>query len=269
MAVVVKSDLSKRSAVKTERRCVSILREISCSELFARPLPAMEGQPMSRWVCRMLVALARKVNVTLEGLEHISSIRDPFIFAANHTHKLEALLLPALLAFFRGGRQVHFLVDWNYLLYPGLETLIRLNRPIVVTRKPAKPAWLNAFRPLYRSAVPVFARARQYLDSNRSIGIFPEGTRNRDPEQLMRGLRGAAKLSIETGAPVFPAGIRFTTAATKEFSPFCVQFGEPLYPRGAGSTANIPDWHARIMREISRLSGKSWNPSNSRRKYEE
>jgi 1-acyl-sn-glycerol-3-phosphate acyltransferase len=265
MSVIIKADGCATSA-RAGDDSVNVLRPISLRDVLAFPLPAMEGKPISRLVCRALVMLGQKVGVTIEGLNHVRSIPDPFILAVNHTHKLEALLLPALLAFHRSGKQVHFMVDWNFLLYPGLATLIRLNRPIIVTRKPAKPAWLNIFRPLYKSSSPPFVLARRNLEAGRSVGIYPEGTRNPSPHTLMRGLRGTARLSLETGAPVVPAGIRFTSANTSEFSPFHVSFGAPLHP--PADDKDVVHWHERIMRELALLSGKSWERSNPRTKYE-
>jgi 1-acyl-sn-glycerol-3-phosphate acyltransferase len=195
--------------------------------------------------------------------------QDPFVLAVNHTQKLEALLLPALLAFYRGGRQVHFLVDWNFLLIPGVATLIRMNRPIVVTRKPARPAWLNALRPLFRAPAPPFMLARKHLETGRSVGLYPEGTANRCPDRLMRGLRGAAKLALDTGVPVVAAGIRFPSGRNTEFSPFQICFGAPLQPgTSADAGGDLAGWHERIMRQIAVLSGKSWGPSNPRTKHE-
>jgi 1-acyl-sn-glycerol-3-phosphate acyltransferase len=66
-------------------------------------------------------------------------------------------------------------------------------------------------KPFFAVSVPPLEQARQHLIAGRSIGIFPEGTVNRDRSQLLRGRYGAARLSLETGVPVTPAGIRFST----------------------------------------------------------
>jgi 1-acyl-sn-glycerol-3-phosphate acyltransferase len=42
------------------------------------------------------------------------------------------------------------------------------------------------------------------------LSLFPEGTRFRDPETLTRPRRGAARLAIETGAPLVPCAITGT-----------------------------------------------------------
>ena len=54
---------------------------------------------------------------------------------------------------------------------------------------------------------------KAHLVVGRSLGIFPEGQVNRDPDHLLRGRRGATRLSLATGIPVVPMGIRFLGGA--------------------------------------------------------
>jgi len=42
------------------------------------------------------------------------------------------------------------------------------------------------------------------------LALFPEGTRIRDPEELGHPRRGAARLALETGAPLVPCAITGT-----------------------------------------------------------
>lgn len=265
MSAAAKVSRDDETNSRMRNDCVGSNDIESFGGLVAEHLPESNGRPGARVASHALAALARRIGVTTEGLEYVGPECDPFILAINHTQKLEALLVPALLASHRNGKQVHFLVDWNFLLIPGLAWLIRRNNPIVVNRKPARPAWLNVLRPYFNSRTPPFAQARQLLAAKRSIGIYPEGTTNSRTGQLMRGLHGAARLSLATGVPVVPAGIRFENGRASEFSPFSVKFGAPLFPPAG---CEVAEWHARIMGEIAHLSGKSWEPSNPRTKYE-
>ncbi len=137
---------------------------------------------------------------------------------------------------------------------------------MTVTRKPARPRILNLLKPLYRDAAPPLERARRHLAAGRSIGIFPEGQINRDPGRLLRGRRGTARLSLETGAPVVPVGIRFPGAepgrAIRDGALMELCIGAPLLPpqpvHEPPSLAMVTEWHAAIMSEIARLSGKRW-----------
>jgi len=62
------------------------------------------------------------------------------------------------------------------------------------------------------------------------LALFPEGTRVRDPESLGTPRRGAARLALETGAPLIPTAI--TGTERRRFHlPRAVQisFGEPIH----------------------------------------
>jgi 1-acyl-sn-glycerol-3-phosphate acyltransferase len=123
-------------------------------------------------------------------------------------------------------------------------------------------------QPLYRHRLSALERARAALGGGRSVGFFPEGTVNRDPARLLPGRRGAARLSLETGIKVVPVGIRFPQLAPQrrigDRALMAIHIGAPLVPPRAAEPAVLAEvraWHADIMREIGRLSGKSWHPS--------
>src|SRR5215470_5799868 len=227
------------------------------------PLPTLGA--LDRMLLRaMAIAGLARVSA-LRGLEHIGPDRDPFILALNHNSRQEALLLPPLLFLLRGGRRIHFLADWNFRLIPGIDLLYRRAGAITVTRKPAKPRLLNLIKPLFTDTVSPMAQARQHLRCGRSIGVFPEGSVNRDPSRLLRGRLGAARLSLETGTPIIPVGLRFLTVprgtAIPEGSPMSIEVGEPLIPPATAippAYSSLWAWHVRVMTAISRLSGKSW-----------
>src|SRR5207244_10302335 len=52
--------------------------------------------------------------------------------------------------------------------------------------------------------------AREILRQGGLLALFPEGTRVRDPESLGSPRRGAARLALETGAPLIPCAISGT-----------------------------------------------------------
>ena len=234
------------------------------SAILAWPLPDLGL--VDRVLVRGAAMVSRARVGAIRGLEHIAPERDPFILAINHSTRQEALLVPPLLILLRSGRRIHFLADWNFRMIPGVDLLYRRAGAITVPRKPARPRILNVMRPLFTDAVAPLEQARRHLIAGRSIGIFPEGTVNPDPLRLLRGRHGAARLSLETGAPVVPAGIRFPTvprgAVIPEGSPMEIEIGPPLpvppAPARNPTPANVRARHAEIMTEIGRLSGKSW-----------
>lgn len=244
--------------------------------LWRKPLPYLADRPGIRLLCRSLLTLFHGHVRSITGLEHILPEADPFLLVLNHSQRPEAILVPAWLCFHRGGRMVHFMADWNFLLIPGIGGIIQAHDPIVVTRKAARPAFLNRFKSRYTGELPPFEEAARRLRQGRSIGVFPEGTTNRHPTELLRGYHGAAQLAVETGVRVIPGGIRFGSPSTgrpiSDRAAFSIEFGAPL-PRTTSrnnleTTADqVRHVHHEIMTAISTLSGKRWQAGGRRTKY--
>ncbi len=90
---------------------------------------------------------------------------------------------------------------------------------------------LGAF-PVRRGASDAEAieTARAVLEHGDVLALFPEGTRIRDPDVLGTPRRGAARLALESGAPLIPTAI--TGTERRRFHlPRSVQisFGEPIH----------------------------------------
>jgi 1-acyl-sn-glycerol-3-phosphate acyltransferase len=237
---------------------------VTLAELLTWPLPYQAGLA-DRCLLRAVALAARGRVQAVSGLQNVRPGYDPFILALNHSTRTEALLVPAVLALHRGGRLIHFMADWNFRLIPGIGLLYRRGGALTVTAKPARPRVLDLLRPLYRAPGSVLDHARGCLARGRSVGIFVEGTVNRDPERLLPGRRSAALLSLETGAPIVPVGIRFPQAAPGrpigDRDAMELRIGAPLLPRERierPSPAALRAWHATVMGEIARLSGKRW-----------
>lgn len=212
--------------------------------------------------------------VATHGLDRLDAKHDPFIVVMNHSTRLEALLLPIFFAYHRRGRLIPFIADWNFALVPGLGAVLRAGESILLVRKPAKPAFLNMFKPWFERHGPAMDRAARVLRSGRSVGLFPEGTVNRHPTRLLRGFEGAARLSLMTGAPILPVGVRFpgqpAGSPVKDRTPMELFAGEPLRPgvsKPEPDRENVREWHQAIMIELGRLSGKAWESASSRRKH--
>lgn len=231
--------------------------------MLSAPAPHMVLR--DRMLFRSLAALAARRLISVTGIEHIGSDRDPFILAPNHSTWVEAVLVPSFLVIRRQGKLIHFLADWNFRIVPGVGMIFRRGQVVTVARKDSKPKFLTVFRRFYEHPVPAMERARAHLVAGRPIGIFPEGTVNRDPERLLVGRVGMARLSLETGVPVVPVGIRYPGSwphePASEYAPMVIEIGPPMQPPavdGPPSATATRHWHTAIMGEISRLSGKAW-----------
>jgi len=216
------------------------------------------------------VALFVKRHVRfIDGLENLLDDPRPFILVANHSSRREAVVMPAFLMLHRGGRLVHFFADWTFQLIPGVGWVYRRAGAIVVGRKPARPRFLNVFKPFLTDPVPPLERARLHLAAGRPIGIFPEGTVNRNPAELLPGRNGAARLSLETGVPVVPMGLRYADARGHGLGAMEINIGPPMRPpqieTRPAPVAAVREWHATLMSAIASLSGKVWKPRHGER----
>ena len=240
-----------------------VVWEPSARQMLSAPAPHMVLR--DRILFRSLAALAARRLVSISGIEHIGVDRDPFILAPNHSTWIESVLVPSFLVIRRGGKLIHFLADWNFRIVPGIGLIFRRGQVVTVARKDSKPKFLTVFRRFYEDPVPAMERARLHVTEGRPIGIFPEGTVNRDPERLLVGRVGMARLSLETGVPVVPVGIRYPESGpgrpAKEYGRMAIEIGPPMHPpsiAGPPSAGATRHWHTAIMGEISRLSGKAW-----------
>lgn len=116
--------------------------------------------------------------------------------------------------------------------------------------------------------------AAQRIASGDTVGIFPEGTRNRGAQdRLLPAKTGVARLALQTGAPIVPAGIvappgLTTGQAIRNFfftrKPAIVRFGLPLRFPKTPPEQWTPELLGRVvedvMRAISALSGRTYTP---------
>ncbi|MGI9317631.1 MAG: lysophospholipid acyltransferase family protein [bacterium] len=240
------------------------------SILWKQPLEELKGQPVDRLLTRLVLLARRKYVLDIAGVENIGIDKDPFILVANHNQHAEAIVMGALLVFLRHGKNVRFLADWNFALIPPVALLYHRAHCILLDQKPTRPKFLSIFKPLFVGNVSGFEQAKIALTNGECVGIFPEGTTNRDPYRLLKGHSGAARLSLESGAPLIPTGIHYPgyTGVRRigERAAAEIRFGTPMIPKRAISNPSLSEvrhWHQEMMEAISRLSGKE--PSRMRR----
>ncbi len=220
----------------------------------------------------------------VDGLEHFRSCPRPFIVACNHNNALESLLVPATLVFLQQGEKISFVTDWMFGKVPFLGPLIELNDPVYVYGKRSTWRRLEMKRPPV-SPYSVIEECSRMLCEGRSIGIFPEGTRNPDPERLLKGRAGIGHMALQNGVSVLPVGIDYSLRQRKGRIPVIgktlLRIGAPMHfperteqyrvARAAKAPGNPPQSAALaagtthdIMFELARLCGKSYDfPSPS------
>jgi 1-acyl-sn-glycerol-3-phosphate acyltransferase len=212
--------------------------------------------------------------VRLEEPERAGRLADPALWAFSHDNALESVLVPTRLVFARRGRRIAFLVDWMFLHLPLVGRVLRMTGPIPVYRKPDRWRLFETYRRRRLARSEPIAEAVAALAEGRSVGLFPEGTRNGDPDRLLPARPGLGRLVLAApeGTPVVPVGIEHLAARrggrrgrVPLFGPMAIRLGEPLdfeteRRRGAELAARLAAAPAAdrpaLRRQIRALEGE-------------
>ena len=128
-----------------------------------------------------------------------------FILAGNHTSYLDPILLGS-----STKRYIHFFAKDS--LYKGIKKPIFKSFGIIPVNRTIKD----------KNALPLGIK---YLNENKVIGIFPEGTINRTDKIIMDFKYGAVKMSKESNRPIVPFAIKNKYKFLKKSVK--IVFGEP------------------------------------------
>ena len=121
------------------------------------------------------------------GIDNIPK-NSNYILAGNHTNNLDCVLLITA-----SKKDVHFLA--KYELFKGLKGIIFSNLGLIpVDRR--------------NHTTKALDKSLKYLDSNKVIGIFPEGTYPKNGEKLLDFKTGVVKLSHMSNTPIIPFVIK-------------------------------------------------------------
>ncbi|MGP9727977.1 lysophospholipid acyltransferase family protein [Glutamicibacter sp. 287] len=113
-----------------------------------------------------------------------------FILCPNHLTEIDPLVVGH--AIYSSGRLPRWLAKESLFKVPVLGAALRATGQIPVSRSGA-------------NAADSLSAAKRVLEAGGVIVIYPEGTLTRDPELWpMVGRTGAARLALQTGAPVVP-----------------------------------------------------------------
>jgi 1-acyl-sn-glycerol-3-phosphate acyltransferase len=233
-----------------------------------RPLPAPPREFSTEWArtpaIRSFRALAQaaalkpliwsEVNPNVSGLEHLTGLRGPVIFAANHSSHLDApLVLCSLPPAWRHQTLVaaaadYFFDDWWRAFGTALVFgTVPLDRTGGMT-----------------AAAPT-ATPHTLLGDGWSLLFFPEGTRA--PDGQMAGFKtGAARMALAAGVPIVPIGIRGSFAAMPRGRSWpvsgrprvSVRYGAPMRPLADESAKKFTSRLAAEIRRLDTEDRSSW-----------
>ncbi len=201
---------------------------------------------MIRDAIRTLVEALFRVLFSYEcaGAERIPA-RGAAIVAANHPSYLDPILLSLAVP-----RPIRFMAWDRILRLPLLGSLARLFGAFPVDLTPGQG----------RSA---YDAAKRLLAAGELVGIFPEGKRSRSGWLEPELRAGAARLALETGAPLVPATIRGAFRAWPHFHrlpgfvKIQVRYHEPIdpapfrsQPEGEATDSLLAELRRRVERTL-------------------
>lgn len=191
----------------------------------------MDFYDLSKFAVRSLAVTVWRARVF--GAENVPA-RGPLIVACNHRSYLDPPLMGSLCP-----RRISYMAKKELFAIPLLSPVIRALGAYPVDRA--------------GSATSAIRRSLDVLESGGAVGIFPEGTRNRDgsvPPQT-----GVALLASLGKAPVVPACIVGSDRALR-FARITVAFGTPLaLPAGRKATReDLAKFTGEVMSAIAKLA---------------
>jgi 1-acyl-sn-glycerol-3-phosphate acyltransferase len=214
------------------------------------------GEELAYWYGRSAMDIYTRLALQLDVEWHARLPRGPKIIAANHPTTTDPFYVLALIP-----EQTSILITDMAFAVPGFGKYLRAAGHVPVAQDKGRLAC---------------SKARQLLESGRTICIFPEGALSplgKEPS-LHQPRTGAVRLALSCGAPIVPLGIslrperiRFSTAQAGGRAevarwylsgPYAVTVGEAMHCHG-----DVEDWaHVRalsrqVMRRIAWLSRAS------------
>lgn len=124
-----------------------------------------------------------------EGIENLPK-DGGFIACPNHVTEIDPLVVGHF--FYKQGILPRYLAKASLFKVPVLGAALRATQQVPVQRGGA-------------GAATSLEAAQQVVDAGGALIVYPEGTLTRDPDLWpMKGRTGAARLALQTGAPVIP-----------------------------------------------------------------
>jgi 1-acyl-sn-glycerol-3-phosphate acyltransferase len=186
-----------------------------------------------------------------EGTEHVPAT-GAAILASNHLSAADWVFMPMSLR-----RRVTFLAKAEYFTGTGVKGFLRRAFFTGAGQVPIDRSSASA-------AEAAIQTGKRILTEGKLLGIYPEGTRSPDG-RLYRGKIGVARMALDTGAPVIPVAMIYSSRTLpfgKKIIRVRVRFGRPLdFSRYEGLSGDrfversITD---EIMYEIMELSGQEY-----------
>lgn len=139
---------------------------------------------------------------------------------------------------FVGNHQGSFDILSTYPCFPKKSIFIS---KIEFSRVPIMAQWMRRIHCLFmdrddlKQSLKVILEAIDLIKKGYSIAIFPEGTRNKESEDLLPFKEGSFKIAQKTGCPIVPMAMTNMASVFERQLPWIVreevivEFGKPVY----------------------------------------
>ena len=172
-----------------------------------------------RWYCRFLLLICG-THVTVKGAQNVPVDR-PVLYTPNHRGMFDILIT---IAYCPGTTTFVAKKEWKTM--PLLSWWIE---------------WLHGYyldRENIREGLKTILAAIDGIKEGRSVTIFPEGTRGKDPDERNMNPfhEGSIKIATKSGCPVVPVALTHTSEIFDDQFPkirsrhVVLEYGEVIYP---------------------------------------
>lgn len=158
-------------------------------------------------ICKLIYSVLLKIlyRPTVYGIENIPK-EGNLIFAGNHRHALDPIVVMS-----NTNRIVHYMAKED--LFKGLHGIIFKKIGLI-------KIYRNRSNPL------AVIEAENILKEGGTIGVFPEGTRNRTENELLKFRHGTVVIAKKTNTKILPFAIKGKYRIFRKG--VIIEFGKPI-----------------------------------------
>ncbi len=168
-----------------------------------------------QWAFKVIIFLSG-VKLTVIGQEHVPK-GEAVLYVPNH--------------------QSYFDIILTYARCPGLTGYVAKDSMLKI---PILSHWMKRLYCLFlnrsdiKEGLKTILTGIQQIKDGVSMCIFPEGTRNKQPEKMMPFKEGSLKMAEKTGCPIIPIAISHSAEIFENHMPkikscrVILQYGEPI-----------------------------------------
>lgn len=144
-------------------------------------------------------------NPTTKGTKNIPE-KGPIIIVGNHKHAFDPIMVMS-----NTNRTIHYMAKES--LFKGIHgKILESIGTIKIHRNKSNPIAIK--------------EAEEILKQGGAVGIFPEGTRNRTNQELLKFRHGAVEIAKKTNTPIIPFAIKGDYKLFKKG--LLIEFGKPI-----------------------------------------